>query len=103
MSFYRSPRNEIDGTREQTFWVSAAVRQDFFDRKLSVTLRIDDIFDTRRREGYTYSENIVEYSTGRRKSPNVVLAVSYKLNQNNDRNRSERNTENGGEGIEMEF
>lgn len=102
MSYYRGARTEIDGTREPTYWASAAVRQDFFDRKLSATLRIDDIFSTRKREGYTYTENTTVYSKGQRKSPTFVLSLSYKINPTTDKKRNGSNG-NGGEGMDMDF
>jgi outer membrane receptor protein involved in Fe transport len=105
MASYRGPRTEIDGTREQTYWVDAAVRQEFFDRKLSATFRINDIFSTRKREGYTYSENTTIYSKGQRKSPMMVLSLNYIMNPSSDkkRNGNGNGNGNGGDGMDMDF
>lgn len=101
MSYYRGAQEEIDGTREPTYWFSGALKQDFFDRKLSATFRVDDIFATRKRESYTYAENTSIYSVGQRKSPTFVLSLNYKINPTNDRKRGNGN--GGGEGMDMDF
>jgi outer membrane receptor protein involved in Fe transport len=102
MSFYNSPMNEIDGTREQMYWLTVAVRQDFLDRKLSATVRVDDVFGTRKREGYTYTDNSIIYSTGQRRSPMITFSMSYKFNQQNQNKRN--GSPNGNEeGMDMDF
>ncbi len=95
VSRYRGPSAEINGDREASYWTSAALRQDFLDRKLTATLRVEDIFNSRSREDYTYSDNITIYTKRHRQSPMFFLSLSYRFNQDNDK-RGKRNG-NGGE------
>ncbi len=95
MSRYRGPSAEINGDREASYWTSGALRQDFLDRKLTATLRVEDIFNSRSREDYTYSDNITIYTKRHRQSPMFFLSLSYRFNQDNDK-RGKRN-ENGGD------
>jgi outer membrane receptor protein involved in Fe transport len=103
---YRGPEEEIDEREEAMYWMSAAIRQEFLNRKLAVTFRIDDIFSSRKRTGIVYSENSIVYTERYRDSPNFVLSVNLRLNQNNDKKRGRSddysNGDNGGE-MDMEF
>ena len=56
-SMYRSPSVTIDGTREAMFFVGAAVKQDFFKKKLSLSFNVQDIFDTRHRAHTTSTDS----------------------------------------------
>jgi hypothetical protein len=107
LGFYRGPEEEIDEQEEAMYWLSAAVRQEFLDRKLAVTLRVDDIFSSRKRVGKVYSENSIVYTERYRESPLFVLSASLRLNQQNDKrkgNSEHHNSDrdNGG-GMDMEF
>jgi len=101
MVFYRGPREKIDASREHMYWFSAAIRRDLFDRKLTVSLRGDDLFSTRRREEEQIAENLSLYRSGHRQSPLFVFALSYKFNSNPDR-KGRRGSENGDDGM-MDF
>lgn len=109
MGNYRGPSVSIDGDRQETYWVSAAFRQSFLDRKLTAVFRVDDIFGTRKRAGTSVSVNqetgsrTVTYSEGQRRSPMFVLSLNLNLNQNGNK-RNGRNSDDGGEGgMDMEF
>ncbi len=103
MANYNGPNNEINGTREASYQVSAAVRQEFFDRKLNATLRINDIFSTQKREGYTYTDNTTVYSKGQRKGAVFVLALNYRFNASSDRQRDGRSNGGSEQGMDVEF
>jgi outer membrane receptor protein involved in Fe transport len=107
LGFYRGPEVEISEEEQAMYWISAAVRQEFMDRKLSVSLRVDDIFSTRIRKETSYSENSFIYSEGSRKSPVFVLSLTLLLNQNpekrNGLNGTGRNNGDGGGGMDMDF
>ncbi|QQS50421.1 MAG: TonB-dependent receptor [Bacteroidota bacterium] len=103
MANYNGPSTEINGTREASSQVSAAVRQEFFDRKLNATFRINDIFSTQKREGFTYTENTTVYSKGQRKGAVFVFSLNYRFNASNDRQREGRTNGGSEQGVEMEF
>jgi outer membrane receptor protein involved in Fe transport len=104
---YEGPQVEIDGREEAVKWVSASVRQDFLDRKLSATLRVDDIFSSRMHKQTTVTQESYIYSERWRKSPMFFLTLNYRFNQNNnDRKKSSRDDMNGngnGNGMDMDF
>jgi len=100
---YESPNVEVDGKREESYWVAAAARQEFFNRKLSVSLMVRDIFGTRKREGVTYSNNTVIYSKMQRDGTIFTLSLSLKLNQNGENKRGERSRGSGDNGGNMEM
>lgn len=100
--FYRGPRDEIDASRKAMFWVSAALRRDFFDRKLTLALRGDDLFASRKREEHAVSGNTKIVRYGHRKSPLLFMSVSYKFNSASDRKR-ERQSAGGDDGGMMDF
>jgi outer membrane receptor protein involved in Fe transport len=102
---YEGPQKEIGSDEESVYWISASVKQDFFDRKLSATLRIDDILNSRKHKERTYSEYLNSYGERYRKSPMFVFSLSYRFNQQNgDKKRNGREDVNGGEGgMDMEY
>ena len=83
-----SPTVTSDGTRKGTFYVGFAARQDFFDSKLSVTLNIRDIFDSRHMRGTSEGVNFYAENENWRKAPIFSLTVSYKWNNYNRRRPS---------------
>ncbi|MBN1186751.1 MAG: TonB-dependent receptor [Bacteroidales bacterium] len=107
MAYYRGAENEIDDQDEAMYWLSTAVRQDFMDRKLTVTLRVDDMFGTRKQKETSITSDYTVYSERYRKSPQFVLSVNFKLNQNNDRKRNGQSDhggmDEGGGGEEMDM
>lgn len=93
---YRSPRVSAQERDAAYFSSNLAIRRDFFDRKVSTTLQIKDIFGTGRWESETegrdfYTESYREYDT-----PIVMLSV--KININNY--RQERRGPKGGNGMD---
>ena len=77
---YRGPSVTAQGTREGYFMTSSAVRADFFDNKLSVTLQFKDMLKTGKHEFEStgldfYSKTLFE------RNPQVLqLSLSYKIN-----------------------
>jgi outer membrane receptor protein involved in Fe transport len=100
--FYNGPSATAQGTRERFYFVNAALRHDFFDRKLSATLQVQDIFASMKYE-FTNTgqgfDNFVRFTS----EPQVVmLSLSYKLNNFKQR-RSQRGSgmNMGGGGDDM--
>lgn len=104
---YEGPEVEIGAEESEVYWLSASARQEFFDRKLSATFRVEDIFSTRMNKQTTITGNTYLYSERWRKSPTVFISLSYRFNQQNgDRKRSGRpDDQNGNEGggMDMDF
>jgi outer membrane receptor protein involved in Fe transport len=80
MAGYRGPSATSQGTREGFLMTSAAVKQSFMDRKLSLTLSIRDLFQTMQFEMTSEGELFEEYNRFEREAPIVRLSVSYSFN-----------------------
>jgi outer membrane receptor protein involved in Fe transport len=76
---YNGRRETIDGYREATYWISGAFRGEFLDRKLSASVRFDDILSTRKRESYSEYDNIKIYALGQRKTPVIIFSLQYRF------------------------
>ena len=89
---YVSPSVTAQGRREGFFFTNAAVKQDFLKRKLTATLQIRDILGTSKHEFESQGEDFYTHMTFQREPRIVMLTLSYKINNYNQRNkRSEGN------------
>jgi outer membrane cobalamin receptor len=99
--FYAGPSVTAQGDREAFYNVNAAVRQDFMNRRASLTLRVRDIFRSRRFEFTTTSEGLYTHNRFTREPQIVVLSFTYRLNnyrqQKRDEEVNEIDFENGME------
>jgi len=77
---YNSPTVTVDGNREGMYFMGIAARQDLFKQKLSVTLNIRDLLDSRRMEFTSGSDYYYTSNEFWREAPMVSLTLSYKLN-----------------------
>ena len=95
--FYNAPTVTVQGSRKAFYIVSAAYRQEFFKRKFSVVLRVNDIFKTGKYITNTEGIGFTSYSEMLRESPVFMLSLSYKIN-NYKQKRGERNDDMDMEG-----
>ena len=98
--FYNAPTVTTQGNREAFYIFSAAFRQEFFKKKLSVVLRANDIFKTGKYETDTEGTGFSSHSEMLREAPVFMLSLSYKIN-NYKQKRGERNEDPGDEGEGM--
>lgn len=96
---YRSPALSAQGQRVGYFTVDAALKQEFLDKKISLTLQARDIFSTQRREYTSEGEDFYYYRYSNRKSPVVMLSINYNFNNYKQKRRSD-GTEQDFEGME---
>lgn len=95
---YRSPSVSSQGSREGYFTADAAVRRNFFDRKLSATLQLRDIFGSAVRERTSEGEGF--YSHNRFTRQSRVLSFTLSFNINNYKNGRKNQRENGDDEYE---
>jgi outer membrane receptor protein involved in Fe transport len=87
---YRSPSVSSQGMREGYFMTDAALKQEFLNRRLSLTLQVRDILGTGRREFRSEGEDFYSYTSMTRRSPVFMLNLSYNFNNYKpDRRRDE--------------
>ncbi|MCB9304121.1 MAG: TonB-dependent receptor [Lewinellaceae bacterium] len=94
---YRAPRNNTQGKTKSMSHLDLAFSKDVFDKKGSLTLSINDVFNSRRRRYISegpdfYSEGDFQWRRGQQ----VRLTLNYRLNQDNKRNRDGRRGEYEG-------
>ena len=101
MSMYRGPSVSLQGERKGFFFTNLAVRKDFFDKRLSVTLNARDIFRTAKNSFTSSGSNFYTFNEMQRESPVLMLMVSYRIN---NYSQSKKNGNGSGDNTrEMDF
>jgi len=96
---YRSPSLSAQGQREGYFTTDGALKQEFFGKKLAMTLQVRDIFGTRKREYTSEGADFYFHRYSDRQSPVVMLSINYNFN-NYKKERRREDTEQDFEGME---
>jgi outer membrane cobalamin receptor len=78
---YYSPSISSQGRREGFYTTNAAIRQDLWNKKLAVTLQLRDILGTAKHEFTSEGSDFYSYTEFSRKSPVVILALSFNFNR----------------------
>ncbi|HLN52264.1 MAG TPA: TonB-dependent receptor [Lentimicrobium sp.] len=98
---YNSPRRTIQELDEARYFADASFKQDFMKKKLSVSLRLTDIFNSRKFDETVYGNDFTTVSSRRNESRILFFGIQYQINNFNKKGNRENNG-NGDEGIEME-
>jgi len=98
---YNSPSISSQNEFAGFFSTNIAVRQDLFDKMLSLTLQVRDVFDTAIHEGYSSVHGFETNYTFKRNAPMVMLNVSLKLN--NYKEKRKKRGDNSGDMEDDEF
>lgn len=77
---YNSPIIDAQGKTKAMYTVDGALRKDFLNGDLTVTLRVSDIFNSRRFNSEMFGSRFVSYDERRFDSRNVFLGISYRFN-----------------------
>jgi len=77
---YISPSVSAQGKRYGYYVVNAAVKQEFFKRKLSLTLQARDLFGTAVFESINEGPDFSNYFYAKRNAPLISLSASFKIN-----------------------
>jgi hypothetical protein len=85
------------GQREENFTTNAALKYDLISKVLSATLQINDIFSTSKHEYTSEGTDFYNYSLHERKSPAVMLNISYNFNNFKPERERDSNGEDMGE------
>jgi outer membrane receptor protein involved in Fe transport len=92
---YRSPEVEAQERDEEVYFADIAFRYDFWKNKASVSLRVSDVFDTRRFDSRTWGEGFTIQSSRRMETRVAYLGFSYKINNYKRQRERDRNQDNG--------
>ena len=78
--FYMAPSISAQGTKGAFYMVNIGVRQSFFDRKLSISANVRDVFQTMSHTYISETDEFYQYTYRDRRSPTFRITVTYKIN-----------------------
>lgn len=93
---YRGPTVTPQGRAEGFAFMSLAARMDFFERKLSATLQVRDLFGSMKRDFTSTGPNFEQHVIMRREPRVVMLSLSYRINNYRPEREDYRDSGNGG-------
>jgi len=94
---YRSPEIEAQDREEAVYFADAAFRYDFLKGKASLSLRISDIFNSRRFDSESTGEGFFITSKRQMETRVGYLGFSYRINNYNRQKEKDRNGQNDTE------
>ncbi|MBN1339028.1 MAG: TonB-dependent receptor [Bacteroidales bacterium] len=77
---FESPTVTAQGKAESSWSTDITLRQELFRKKFSMTLKMSDIFETRKREYTSRGEGFYVYEFRKPESRVVTLTLSYRIN-----------------------
>lgn len=102
--FYRAPMERPQGRSKALYVADAGISKDLFGKKGNLTLRVSDLFNSRKWRSITYGDNVTSESEFQWRPRTFTLGFTYQLRRSNKRgerpNRDQRQND-GGE--DMEF
>ena len=97
---YNSPSVSSQGRAEGFFSADLAVKQEFMEKQLSLTLQVRDILGTAKHEFTSTSPDLYSYQYFNRESPIIMLNIKFNFNNYKQKNRD--NQPDNGMGQEPE-
>ncbi len=91
--FYRSPTQTLYAEREASYAINCGLRADFFDKKMSVHLNVNDIFNWNRWDNNTSNPYYISYSSYKFNSRSISAGVTFRFGKM----ELERQAREGGE------
>ncbi len=99
-TFYNGPSVSAQGDVKGFFDMSASLRQDFLDRKLTLALNARSIIGSMKHDFTTNGVNYYTHNIFEREAPVISLSLSYRFN--NYKQEKDKNS-NGGDGMDMDY
>ncbi len=87
---YNSPTVFSQGRSEGFFSADLALKQEFMDRQLSLTLQVRDVLGTAKHEFTSTSPDLYSYQYFNRESPIVMLNIKFNFNNYKQKNQGEQ-------------
>ena len=96
---YRGPRENSQSKRDGSFTTNLAFSKDILKGNGTVSLNVNDLFNSRRRKGETFTETFNSYSEFQWRERNFRLTFAYRFKQKKKRERQGGfNEDDDGEG-----
>ncbi|MDD2411714.1 MAG: outer membrane beta-barrel family protein [Bacteroidales bacterium] len=102
MSFYRSKSPTLQGHSNGMFFANASLRADFFERKLSVHMSVQDMFNTQKSKSETNTPSIYSVSKSWSNSQYVLIGLTFRIGKielEKEQKRGDVNQVGGAPGI----
>jgi outer membrane cobalamin receptor len=93
---YRAPYQTTQGRRNAYSYLDLALTRDVLHDRGTLSLRVSDLFNSRRYGGTTTGENFYIEQEYRRQVRQVTLGFSYRLNKEKNRGSGEERSGSGG-------
>lgn len=91
---YDSPTVTIDGKMFGIYYVGMSIKQNFLNKKASLSLRVEDIFNSRHMTFKSSSNGFYQNSEMFISAPQIFLSFSYKFNNYERKNKGEKESYN---------
>ena len=96
--FYRSATQSLYAEREPSYAINCGLRADFFDKKMSVHLNVNDIFDWNKWDNNTSNPYYISYSSFKFNSRSISDGVTFRFGKMElERRAREGGDDDGGE------
>ena len=97
---YFSPSVTAQGKWQGFFTTDLAAKKNIIEKQLSLTLQINDLFKTGRREFTSQGIDFYNYNYFRRQAPTVMLNLKYNFNNYEEEEKPDNNQQDNGIGNE---
>lgn len=97
--FYNSPSITHQGTSSSVYGMNVALNQEFFEKQLNITLSVRDVFKTMVYSFEAFDEGSSTDFTYNMEQQIVMLTLSYRINNYQNRRKEEGATPQGGGGL----
>jgi len=97
--FYRGPSVSAQGESKASFFTTLAMKQDFWKKKLTATLTLQDPFGTAKFENESVTNDFKSWFEMKREPRVLMLTLSYKIN--NFKSDERGNGSGGGGNMDM--
>jgi hypothetical protein len=94
-AFYRGPRNNAQTESKGIFSLNLAFSKDILNDKGTVSVNVDDLFNSRKRNSFTETEFFTSRSEFQWRQRQITLSFMYRFNQPKKRNGDRRGGDDG--------
>ena len=94
---YSAPRTTLQGTSSGSFTADLGASQDFLKDRLSLSIRVQDLFNTMASRGTTYGTDFVLFNNNTATSRIVNFSLSYRFAEMKFKDKRMKGLQDGGE------
>ena len=97
--YYRSATQSLYSEREPSYSINCGLRADFFEKKMSVHLNVNDIFNWNKWDNNTSNPYYISYSSYKYNSRSISAGVTFRFGKMELERQARQGGEDGGEAI----